>query len=106
MSEITIVASIHAAEGHEADVEAALETLIEATHAEAGCLRYVLHRHTDDPAKFVLIEHWRDQEALDVHFRTEHMGAFMATAGPWLDGDSMLHVLEPLPKGDAAKGRL
>lgn len=106
MAEITIIASIHASEGHVEDVEAALETLIEATHAEAGCIRYVLHRHADDPAKFVLIEHWRDQDALDVHFRTEHMGAFMTAAGPWLEGGSMLHVLEPLPKGDDMKGRL
>lgn len=106
MAEITIVASIHAAAGHEADVEAALGTLIEATHAEPGCIRYVLHRHADDAAKFVLIEHWRDQDALDIHFRTEHMGTFMATAGPWLEGGSMLHVLEPVPKGDDEKGRL
>ncbi|MBX7159089.1 MAG: antibiotic biosynthesis monooxygenase [Acidimicrobiia bacterium] len=106
MSEITIVASIHAATGHEDDVEAALEVLIEATHREPGCLRYVLHRHHDDPARFVLIEHWQDQVSLDTHFQAEHMAAFMTAVAPWLEGGSVVHVLEPLPKGDATKGRL
>lgn len=106
MSEITIVASIHAASGHEADVESALEVLIRATHDEPGCIRYVLHRYRDDPAKFVLIEHWRDQDALDTHFRAEHMATFMTTVGSWLEGGSVLHLLEPVPKGDDTKGRL
>lgn len=106
MQEITIVASIHAIPGHEAEVESALESLIEATHAEEGCLRYVLHRYKDDAAKFVIIEHWRDQEALDSHFRAEHMAVFMTTVGPWLEGGSVLHVLEPVHAGDTSKGRL
>ncbi|MFN8103083.1 MAG: putative quinol monooxygenase [Acidimicrobiia bacterium] len=106
MQEITIVASIHAIPGHEADVQAALEALIEATHAEEGCLRYVLHRYREDSTKFVIIEHWRDQDALDSHFGAEHMRAFMTTVGPWLEGGSVLHVLEPVRIGDETKGSL
>ena len=87
-------------------MESALGDLIRATHEEPGCLRYVLNRHHDDAAKFVLIEHWQDQKALDSHFRAEHMTAFMATVGPWLEGGSVLHVLEPVPSGDDTKGRL
>lgn len=106
MEGITVVASVCAVRGHEADVEAALAELVASTHMEEGCLRYALHRHSDDPGRFVIIEHWRDRESLQAHFERAHMAAFMVQAGPWLEGGSVVHVLEPLPKGQGHKGRM
>lgn len=44
---------------------------------EAGCIDYRLYQATDDPLSFVMVEEWESQEALDAHFRTDHIREFM-----------------------------
>ena len=34
---------------------------------EPGCEQYAFFRSLEDPDKFVLLERWKDQAALDVH---------------------------------------
>jgi len=52
--------------------EAMLRDLRDASRAEAGCIAYDVARGIDDPGVFVLHEVWRDQAALDAHYREEH----------------------------------
>ena len=47
-----VVAHIEALPGHEAEVLAALQSFIEPTRAEAGCLRYDLFQDLTDAKKF------------------------------------------------------
>ena len=61
--------------------EQLLRGLIEPTHAEAGCLAYALHRGSDDPQRFVLVERWASREDLDAHGVADHMEASRAAAG-------------------------
>ena len=48
-----------------------LAELRAASLREEGCLGYEVARG-DDGTTFVLYETWRDQAALDAHYRTEH----------------------------------
>jgi quinol monooxygenase YgiN len=41
--------------------------------AEAGCLQYDLFADANDENKFVLVEHWASQAALDAHDVAPHM---------------------------------
>jgi quinol monooxygenase YgiN len=41
--------------------------------AEAGCLQYDLLADASDENKFVLVEHWASQAALDAHDLAPHM---------------------------------
>ncbi|MEY4438954.1 MAG: hypothetical protein RIQ36_418 [Pseudomonadota bacterium] len=41
--------------------------------AEAGCLQYDLFADASDENKFVLVEHWASQAALDAHDVAPHM---------------------------------
>ena len=41
--------------------------------AEAGCLQYDLFVDANDENKFVLVEHWASQAALDAHDVAPHM---------------------------------
>ena len=41
--------------------------------AEAGCLQYDLFVDASDENKFVLVEHWASQDALDAHDLAPHM---------------------------------
>ncbi len=48
--------------------------VVAAIRAEEGNLRYEYHQPLDDPETILLIDIWRDQQALDVHHATPMMG--------------------------------
>ena len=64
---IHLVATLVAKPGQEAALQAALTGILAQVRAEAGCLRYDLHRDRDDPARFVMLESWADAAALEAH---------------------------------------
>jgi quinol monooxygenase YgiN len=47
-------------------------TFTEAVRAEPGCLWFDWSRSLDDPAEYVLIEAFRDNEAGATHVQSEH----------------------------------
>lgn len=47
--------------------------LVDAVRAEEGNERYSYFFPMDDPQTVLLIDRWRDQEALDIHHKTEMM---------------------------------
>lgn len=93
-SPIAVVATITALEGQTATVEAALRAAVPAVRKEDGCETYVLHHDQANPARFVMIERWRNAAALDAHAVAP---AFQALAAS-LQGRAMLDVmkLDPL----------
>jgi len=57
-----------------ADVPALCKHLTEAmrkSRQEPGCLRFDAYHSTAEPRRFVLIEHWASQEAIDAHRTAE-----------------------------------
>ena len=49
------------------------EGVLEAVRAEDGCIGYEYFVSFDDPESIVLIEHWRDEAALEAHACSENM---------------------------------
>jgi quinol monooxygenase YgiN len=49
----------------------------QASREEAGCASYRLYEDTERPNEFVFIEVWESEEALQRHFATAHIAAFM-----------------------------
>ncbi|MBM6401554.1 putative quinol monooxygenase [Phycicoccus sonneratiae] len=99
MSELHVVATIPAAPDRVEDIRAALETLVEATRREEGCLGYDLFESASAPGVFVTVERWTGQDALDAHLGTPHIAAAMAAADGALAGDIAIHPLVPLVAG-------
>lgn len=94
MSEkIDVVAHIHAAPGHEAVVREALESFVEPTRKEDGCLRYDLFQDITDPLKFTFIEEWTSEAALDAHSKSAHIAAGRAKMEGKLSGPSWVQVV-------------
>ncbi|MGJ7440026.1 putative quinol monooxygenase [Aquipuribacter sp. MA13-6] len=56
----------------------------EATRAEPGCLWFFWSRSVDDPARYVLVEAFRDGEAGGAHVRSAHFAAAQQTLPPYL----------------------
>ena len=74
-SQLDVVAHIQAAPGQEALVREVLESYIEPTRLEEGCLRYDLFADVEDPSKFTFIEEWTSTEALFKHSQSAHLTA-------------------------------
>lgn len=82
MSAHIVVATIHARPGCEAALEASLAALVPPSRAEAGCLRYDLHRDVNDALTFVYLEAWESVAVHQAHMRTPHFLAARAEQEP------------------------
>jgi quinol monooxygenase YgiN len=67
-----------------ADLVRAGQAVARASRAEAGCIAYAMYEDSEDENLFVFVEEWESQEALDAHFATDHVAAFMAAIRPAL----------------------
>ena len=74
--QIVVTATVHAGEGFEAEIERELLALIAPSRAEEGCIKYELHRNTDDASLFMFHEIWASREDLDRHMSQPSMDAF------------------------------
>ncbi len=96
MSELHVVATIPAKPEAVDAVRAALQTLVQATVAEEGCLAYDLYESGAAPGTFVTVERWVDQQALDAHLSAPHVAEAFAAAEGALSGEVTIHPLVPV----------
>jgi autoinducer 2-degrading protein len=62
-------------EGRGDDFVALLTQLRDPTRAEPGCRAYDLLRSTDDPTRFLCVEEWVDEAAIEAHRQSPHVAA-------------------------------
>lgn len=77
---VTVVATIKAKAGMEAQVKEAILALVPPTRAEAGCINYDLHQSTDDPSTYMLYENWTSKKDLDDHLAMPYLQDFLGKA--------------------------
>lgn len=108
MNEIVVVVSLQAAPGRGDEILKAFADAIPPTHEEDGCLKYALHRDSNDPDHFVHVEKWRTQDDLDEHMKTPHLAQIFATLGTpgVMAGNPQMWVLSPERIGTEAKGTI
>ncbi|HEX8801453.1 MAG TPA: putative quinol monooxygenase [Terriglobales bacterium] len=68
--------------GKEEEVADAFRKLEAAARQEPGCLRFVVHRHRTDPARFFVYEQYRDDAALAAHRETKHFQQYVLKTLP------------------------
>jgi len=66
---INVIAYITAKPGSEAIVQRALKVAERAVQAEAGCKSYVLTQDIQQKNRYVMLECWSNQQALDTHMQ-------------------------------------
>jgi quinol monooxygenase YgiN len=59
---------------------------------QPGCLSFAFAETLEDPAHFLIVERWRDQQALDEHYRSEAFAEYQAGIANWLVRASELRV--------------
>ena len=73
-----------------------LRALRDASRSEPGCITFDVSRSIDDANVFVLYEEWRDQAALDEHYKTEHFATFGINGVRTLASERIGHRCRPL----------
>ncbi len=86
---LTVIASMKAAPGKEAELKAELEALIEPTSKEDGYVNYDLHQGTEDPGTFFFYENWESAAQLDAHLGTPHLVRFAGMIDDLLDENGL-----------------
>lgn len=62
-----------------------MQPLMEKSRAEVGNVFYTLYKQVDQPQKYVFIEHWKDEDAVQAHNATAHFQAFAAKLDMYFD---------------------
>ncbi len=60
-----------------------LSAMVVPSKAEDGCLFYEIVQYKDKPEKFMAIETWRDEAALDGHKASEHYAIYKSSFEPY-----------------------
>lgn len=71
-----------------------MERMLLASRAEDGCLEYAYAVDVADPGLVRVFEVWRDQAALEAHFRTDHLAEWRAAWPDFGVSDRRLSLYE------------
>ncbi|PVZ07688.1 putative quinol monooxygenase [Actinomycetospora cinnamomea] len=83
---LTVIAHMKALPGKEQELREALESLVEPTLAEDGCVNYDLHQGKDDPSWFFFYENWTGADKLQAHLANDHLVKFAGRLDEFLVG--------------------
>jgi quinol monooxygenase YgiN len=83
-TQLVCVAEFRAKENKTDELLAALYSLINPTHREAGCIRYELNQREDDPRWLTFIEKWSDRRTFDEHVKMPYIKHYFDEVRPEL----------------------
>ena len=91
---IKVVAILLAKPGKGEALKNALLACVPDSRNEPGCLFYHLHVDRADPQRFVFMEGWTDQDAIDFHQKTDHYQKMAAAAADLVEHREVLYLDE------------
>ncbi|MEO6205194.1 MAG: putative quinol monooxygenase [Mycobacteriales bacterium] len=83
---LVVIATLTGKPDKRAEIDAALSTAAAASRTETGCLSYSFCRDLEDADRYISVETWVDQAALDAHFGTPHLAELLGKAPDLLVG--------------------
>ena len=77
-----------------------------ASRGDDGCLGYRVYEDLEQPDRYVFIEEWRDDAALQSHFSQAHTTKFMRALLPMLGeaADALFHTVAQTRVLDPGRG--
>ncbi len=82
MAEVCLMAQFVAKPGKTEELKKEFLAVDPLTHAEKGCLRYILYQAKEDPRVFTFFEKFASQEAFDYHANTPYISRFLNQVVP------------------------
>jgi len=74
-----------AKEGYEDKMKELLTAMVEPSKIEDGCIFYEIFQYENNKKKFMAVESWRDEKALDGHKLTAHYAVYKSSYEPYCD---------------------
>ncbi len=65
---------------------ALIREMADSSRRESGCLAYEVYLSVEDPDTVVLWQQWSSLEALENHFASDHVDAFLDVIPDYIDG--------------------
>jgi len=81
--------------GSEDKMKELLSAMVIPSKAEDGCLFYEIFQYGNDRKRFMAVETWRDEKALDGHKASTHYAVYKSSYEPHCD-DKFSNELEIL----------
>jgi quinol monooxygenase YgiN len=106
VGQLVVVSQIKTKPGQTQAAIDALQEELEESHGEEGILKFALHQSPEDPTRLLMVEVYRDEADLDVHYQQPHFAKLVARLDELFDGVPTADRYVPLAFGDAAKGLL
>ncbi len=91
---VAIIAKMKLKEGNVDEAIKLFEAVVPKVREEEGTLAYGICRDKANPNVLVVIERYRDMEAIQAHSSSAHFKEFSRAIGPILDGKPEISVLE------------
>ncbi|MDD3835177.1 MAG: putative quinol monooxygenase [Sulfurimonas sp.] len=85
MSSITKRVTFIAKEGSEAKMKELLTAMVIPSKREDGCIFYDIYQYEDNKRKFMAVESWRDEAALDGHKASAHYAVYKSSYEPFCE---------------------
>lgn len=92
---LTMIVSMKAKSGSEAEFERILGELLREVEGEPGSGGVVWGRRVDGEG-YTLVERYKDQQALEAHRVAPHMATLGVQLQPHIDGAPAFHLIEEL----------
>ncbi len=90
---MTIIARLTVKPEKTKDFIDAAKEIIGKSNKEPGCTFYQLYQDPYDNTKFVFVEEYKNQAAVDSHFATEHFKAFGPKIGDMVQGPPDIKII-------------
>ena len=74
-----------AKEGCEAKMKELLSAMVKPSKAEKGCLFYEIFQYENNRRKFMAVETWEDEAALDGHKASAHYAVYKSSYEPYCE---------------------
>ena len=74
-----------AKEGSEEKMKELLSAMVKPSKAEDGCLFYEIVQYEKNRRKFMAVETWRDEKALDGHKTSAHYKVYKSSYEPYCE---------------------
>ena len=84
-----------AKEGSEAKMKELLSAMVVPSKAEEGCIFYEIFQYENNRRKFMAVETWENEAALDGHKASAHYAVYKASYEPYCE-NKYSDVLEVL----------
>jgi quinol monooxygenase YgiN len=89
-----LVAKLKIKEGTMEEALVLFRELVKDVKEEPGTLSYTVNRDKANPNVIVVMERYKDADALKAHSSTPHFAAFFGRIAPLLDGNPEMSILE------------